>query len=187
MPADRIDIDVSLVRRLVTDQFPRWADLPITPADPMGWDNYTYRLGSDMKVRLPSAARYASQTEKEHRWLPKLAPRLPLPIPAPLVIGEPADRYPWPWSISRWIEGDTATLANIDDLSQFATDLAQFLVALQQIDRQVLDAVAAVVGVPAQNPDLATGGLQHRYGVAPDRPGPASHQNRAHDVFLSSV
>jgi len=134
MPADRIDIDVSLVRRLVDGQFPQWTALSIEPCDPMGWDNYTYRLGDDMKIRMPSAARYAAQTEKEHRWLPKLAPRLPLPIPAPLVIGEPADRYPWPWSISRWIEGDTATLANIDDLSQFATDLAQFLVALQQID-----------------------------------------------------
>lgn len=119
MPDDRIDIDVPLVRQLVVDQFPHWSHLPVTPADPMGWDNFTCRLVDDMKVRLPSAAKCAMQAEKEYQWLPKLAPRLPLPIPAPRVIGKPADGYPWMWSISRWIEGETATLEGIDDLSQF--------------------------------------------------------------------
>ena len=134
MHSERIDIDVSLVRRLVEAQFPQWAGLPITPAEPMGWDNYTYRLGNDMKVRLPSAARYAAQVEKEHRWLPRLAQLLPLPIPTPLAIGNATDEYPWPWSISHWIDGDSASTGHIDDLSQFAVDLAQFLNALQDID-----------------------------------------------------
>jgi aminoglycoside phosphotransferase (APT) family kinase protein len=83
------DIDASLVARLVASQFPQWAGLPITPAEPDGWDNRTFRLGADMSVRLPSAEAYAMQVRKEHRWLPMLAPRLPLPVPVPLAMGPP--------------------------------------------------------------------------------------------------
>ncbi|MCG8353705.1 MAG: phosphotransferase, partial [Chloroflexales bacterium] len=78
------EISVALVERLIATQFPQWADLPITSAAPQGWDNRTFRLGADMSVRLPSAEGYTPQVEKEHRWLPRLAPHLPLPIPVPL-------------------------------------------------------------------------------------------------------
>jgi aminoglycoside phosphotransferase (APT) family kinase protein len=85
-------------------------------------------------MRLPSAARYAAQVEKEQHWLPKLTPFLPLSIPVPLAMGNPDKNYPWHWSIYRWLEGENATTENIDDLQEFGTALAQFLVALQQID-----------------------------------------------------
>lgn len=87
-----------------------------------------------MTVRLPSAAAYSLQVEKEHRWLPKLAPLLPLPIPAPLAMGVPAEGYPWHWSIYGWIEGETAKRERIADLPQFAADLAGFLTALKRVD-----------------------------------------------------
>jgi len=132
--ADRVDIDVSLVGHLVTTQFPQWADLPIKPVESSGWDDRTFHLGEHMTVRLPSSAWYAPQVEKEHRWLPRLAPLLPLPIPVPLAMGVPAGGYPWPWSVYRWIEGETATVERVLDWRQFATALAQFLVALQRID-----------------------------------------------------
>jgi len=131
--ADEVNIDVVLVRRLLAAQFPHWAHLPITPAMPQGWDNRTFRLGAHMTVRLPSAAAYAPQVEKEHRWLPKLAPLLPLPISVPLAKGAPADGYPWQWSVYRWLEGETATIERIADLRQFANALARFLTALQRI------------------------------------------------------
>ena len=134
MPATKVDINVSLVGQLVTAQFPQWADLPIKPVEFDGWDNRTFRLGEDMIVRLPSAEAYTPQVEKEHRWLPRLAPLLPLPIPVPLAMGVPADGYPWHWSVYRWLEGENATLERIADLHQFATTLAQFLAALQRID-----------------------------------------------------
>jgi len=134
MHADRIDIDVSLVRRLIATQFPQWADLPIEPVEVGGWDNKTFHLGAHMTVRLPSAASYAQQVEKEHRWLPKLAPLLPLPIPVPLAKGTPAEGYPWQWSVYRWLEGETATVERIVDLRQFATTLAHFLTALYRIN-----------------------------------------------------
>jgi aminoglycoside phosphotransferase (APT) family kinase protein len=127
-------INTALVHRLVDGQFPQWKDLPIRPVALSGWDNRTFHLGETMLVRMPSAAHYASQVEKEHRWLPKLAPWLPLQIPVPLAIGEPAEGYPWKWSIYRWLEGESAASAHIDDLSAFATSLAQFLIALHRID-----------------------------------------------------
>jgi len=130
--AGRQPISVDLVRRLIAAQFPQWADLPIEPISPGGWDNRTFRLGGGMIVRLPSAESYAAQVEKEQRWLPQLAPLLPLPIPEPVALGRPAPGYPWPWSIYRWIEGESADRARIADMAQFAGDLANFLVALRQ-------------------------------------------------------
>lgn len=127
-------IDTDLVRRLVDAQFPRWRDLPVSPVASGGWDNRTFHLGDEMTVRLPSAAAYSLQVEKEQRWLPKLAPFLPLPIPTPLAMGEPGEGYPWRWSVYRWIEGETAKNARIADLGVFALSLADFLVALRGID-----------------------------------------------------
>lgn len=134
LPPDDISIDATLVRRLVAVQFPRWAKLPIWPVEVGGIDNRTFHLGARMLVRLPSAARYALQVEKEHRWLPKLAPLLPLPIPVPLVKGAPTVDYPWRWSVYPWLEGETATTERIDDPVEFAAALASFLAALYRID-----------------------------------------------------
>jgi aminoglycoside phosphotransferase (APT) family kinase protein len=127
-------IDARLVTRLVASQFPQWAGLAITPVESDGRDNTTFRLGAHMSVRLPSAAEYTAQVDKENRWLPILAPQLPLPIPVPLALGEPAEGYPWKWSVYRWIEGAIASTERIDDLDDFATTLAHFLAALQRID-----------------------------------------------------
>ncbi len=127
-------INVELVRRLLEEQFPQYAALPLELVQPGGWDNRTFRLGQGLSVRLPSAERYVAQVEKEHRWLPRLAPYLPLPIPAPLAMGMPAEGYPWPWSIYRWLEGQPATTGSITDLEAFARSLALFLAALHRID-----------------------------------------------------
>ena len=83
------EITVDLVRRLVTEQHPEWAALPVTPVPRSGVDNRTFRLGDELLVRLPSAAGYAQSVAKEQRWLPVLAQHLPLPIPAPVAAGSP--------------------------------------------------------------------------------------------------
>jgi aminoglycoside phosphotransferase (APT) family kinase protein len=134
MHTTKVEINRALVRRLIDSQFPQWATLPITPVAISGWDNRTFHLGAEMTVRLPSAAHYAAQVTKEQIWLPKLAPHLPLPIPEPLALGEPAVGYPWPWSIYCWIDGAPATTENCTDLCAFATTLAHFLNRLQRID-----------------------------------------------------
>jgi aminoglycoside phosphotransferase (APT) family kinase protein len=131
---DHEDIDVSLVSRLVARQFPQWAHLSVRPVQPSGWDNRTFRLGDEMVVRLPSAEGYVAQVEKEHRWLPRLAPHLPLAIPIPLAMGLPDHEYPWAWSVYHWIDGERASVERIGDLRAFANDLARFITALQQVD-----------------------------------------------------
>ena len=130
----RARVDASQVRGLISSQFPQWADLPIRPVAHGGWDNWTFHLGDDMLVRLPSAAEYAQAVEKEHRWLPLLAPQLPFPIPTPLRQGAPSPVYPYGWSIYQWLGGETATPDRITDPVRFATDLATFLSALQAVD-----------------------------------------------------
>jgi aminoglycoside phosphotransferase (APT) family kinase protein len=101
-------IDVGLVERLVAAQFPQWAARPVLPAEPQGWDNRSFRLGADLTVRLPSAPAYRAQIDKEQRWLPVLAPQLPLPIPVPRARGQPGAGYPFPWSVYGWLDGEVA-------------------------------------------------------------------------------
>jgi aminoglycoside phosphotransferase (APT) family kinase protein len=134
MHADEVETDVPLVRRLLAAQFPRWAHLPIEPVLPWGTDNALYRLGEDMVVRLPRIRRATTTLGKEIRWLPRLAPLLPLAIPTPLAVGEPADVYPFAWSIYSWLEGETATIDRIADHRQAAIDLARFVGAMQRVD-----------------------------------------------------
>jgi aminoglycoside phosphotransferase (APT) family kinase protein len=127
-------IDTALAGRLIGAQFPQWSGLPIRPVAADGWDNRTFHLGDRMTMRLPSGPWYARQVAKEQQWLPKLAPAVPLPIPAPLGHGRPGEGYPFPWSIYGWIDGDTATPERIGDLAEFAVDVAGFLVALRGVD-----------------------------------------------------
>jgi aminoglycoside phosphotransferase (APT) family kinase protein len=131
---DRRLVDEGLVRRLVANQFVQWAALPVRPVPTSGWDNQTFRLGERLSVRLPTAREYALAVDKEHRWLPALAPRVPLPIPVPIARGVPADGYGFHWSVYEWIDGEPARIDSIGDLTGFADGLAAFLVALRRVD-----------------------------------------------------
>jgi len=127
------DIDAALVERLVAEQFPEWAGLPVHEVDPQGWDNRTYRLGSELSVRLPSAAGYVAAVEKEQRVLPYLAPRLDVRVPEPVGLGTPTDGYPFPWSVRRWIDGTDALRAPPLDHSRFAADVGAVLRQLRAV------------------------------------------------------
>jgi aminoglycoside phosphotransferase (APT) family kinase protein len=131
---DKAEITPALVSTLLAAQFPRWAHLPVTPVDLDGWDNTTFRLGDELSVRLPSADGYVPQVEKEHRWLPVLAPQLPRAIPQPVAKGTPGPDFPRPWSVYRWLPGEVATDDRVDDLAAFARDLADFLASLYAVD-----------------------------------------------------
>ena len=129
---ERADIDVELVRRLIAEQFPHWADRRVRPVAHPGWDNVTFRLGDDLSVRLPSADGYVPQVDKEHRWLPVLAPHLPLAIPRPVARGRPSTAFPRPWSVYGWLPGEPVTAERVPDLDRLAADLAGFLRALSR-------------------------------------------------------
>ncbi len=126
-------IDVALVRALLEEQFPAWAHLPIEPVAVSGWDNRTFHLGAELCVRLPSHAVYASAIDKEHTWLPRLAPHLPLPVPHSVALGHASSLFPWSFSVRRWLPGEAAErTASLDGLV-LARDLAAFLVALRSV------------------------------------------------------
>lgn len=142
---DEVDIDAELVTRLIAAQFPQWATLPVRAVTESGTDNVTFRLGTDLSVRLPRTEWAQGQVERDHVWLHQLAPQLPLAIPQPLEIGAPGEGYPFSWGVYRWLDGETFRLDRLSDPNQAAADLAGFIRRLQDID-------ATGAPVPPQDP-----------------------------------
>lgn len=129
--ADEVEITEDLVRSLLLAQHPDLADRSLARVD-AGWDNVTFRLGTDLVVRLPRRALAAPLIRHEQRWLPHLAPTLPLPVPTPVRVGAPTDRYPWAWSVTPWFPGRPASLDPPLDWDETAASLGRFLTALHQ-------------------------------------------------------
>ena len=126
-------IDDALVRRLIAGQFPRWEELAIERFPSGGTVNAMYRLGDDMVVRLPLVQDGANDVLLERTWLPRLAPHLPAPIPGVLGEGEPAEGYPWPWSVYRWLAGENPVAGALREPVLLAEDLAGFVRAMRGI------------------------------------------------------
>ena len=133
MHDDEVETDAELVRNLLASQYPQWADLSIERVRSAGTDNAMYRLGADMALRLPRIHWAIDMVAKEQRWLPRLAPHLPLPVPLPIAHGQPEAVFPYPWSIVQWLPGELATL-DMRDPKQAALDLAGFVRALHALD-----------------------------------------------------
>ncbi len=106
-PVSELEIDIALVYRLLEDQHPDLAHLPIHLAD-AGWDNAMFRLGDRWAIRLPRRKAAAQLIEHEQTWLPLLAAQLSIPIPTPYRLGTPSGDYPWRWSVLPWLEGVAA-------------------------------------------------------------------------------
>ncbi|MFD1136453.1 aminoglycoside phosphotransferase family protein [Paenibacillus urinalis] len=133
MHADEMEIDDALVRRLILEQFPQWAELTLERIEPAGTVNAIFRLGDEYSVRLARREGPAIPESRELIWLPKLAPLLPLETPVPIAQGHPNNEYPWFWEIHTWVEGKTVPIEEMDVI-QAARDLADFVGALQQIN-----------------------------------------------------
>ncbi len=136
MHEGQLDSSAELVRRLLREQFPQWAHLPLTAVASDGTDNAIYRLGDDMAVRMPLLCGPAklAQIEKEHRWLPAFASVLPLAIPIPHAKGEATDEFPCAWTVCAWLAGDNADFDRLANPVQAARQLAACIHALQKID-----------------------------------------------------
>lgn len=129
VPPAEIDIDEALVRRLLEEQHRDLAGEPLEPAA-SGWDNAMFRLGDALAVRLPRRASAVPFLEREQRWLPRLAPSLPLPVPSAVRLGRSGSGYPWPWSVVRWLAGNPAEREAL--AADQAAALAAFLRALHR-------------------------------------------------------
>ena len=130
-PPAEVTIDLALVRALIQEQHTDLAHLVLSDIGE-GWDNRLFGLGDDLVVRVPRRAISAALIEREQRWLPRLSPQLPLPIPVPSRVGRPGCGFPWSWSITSWFPGQSALHAPPQDLSRAAVALGQFLRALHQ-------------------------------------------------------
>jgi aminoglycoside phosphotransferase (APT) family kinase protein len=128
-------LTLDLACKLIAEQFPEYAGLPITDVEKQGHDNRTYRLGDHMLIRMPTAADYALKVPKEQELLPKLAKLLSVSIPAPIKMGNPSADYPYPFSIYKWLPGESINLLTLtnQEKEQLAFDLAKFLKELQAI------------------------------------------------------
>ena len=104
MPPSDFALDAALVERLLADQHPDLAPLPVREVE-SGWDNKMFRLGDRLAARLPRRALAADLIHREQLWLPQLAERLTLKTPAPVRVGEPGRGYPCRWSVVPWLDG----------------------------------------------------------------------------------
>jgi aminoglycoside phosphotransferase (APT) family kinase protein len=130
---DEVSVDAALASRLLAAQFPRWADLPLTPVRSNGTDNAMFRLGEELALRFPRREGAALQTHKEYEWLPRMAPLLPLQVPLPLAEGEPGEGFPWRWTVCKWLEGANPTHANVAEMHEFGRDMASFVGRLHAV------------------------------------------------------
>jgi aminoglycoside phosphotransferase (APT) family kinase protein len=133
MHKGEVIVDDGMVRALLEDQFPNWADKPLRRVPDCGTDNAIYRLGDDFGIRLPRIQWAEAQIQKECRWLPKLAADLPIAVPVPLGEGRPGHGYPFPWLVYPWLEGTSLDRVTVDNWDVIAEGVAEFVLALQEV------------------------------------------------------
>jgi aminoglycoside phosphotransferase (APT) family kinase protein len=131
MPAAEVEVTIDQVEALLADQYPELARAHVTDLA-HGWDNILFLIDRTWLARFPRRQMSVGLIGNERRWLPRLAPLLPLPIPAPIFVGEPGHGYPWPWLITRWIPGESAATAPVVDREECARQLGGFLFALHR-------------------------------------------------------
>ncbi|MEU7895207.1 aminoglycoside phosphotransferase family protein [Nonomuraea sp. NPDC049152] len=148
-----MEIDEDLVRSLLREQHPDLAGLDLHLAA-TGWSNQLWRLDDELAVRLPRRAQASSGLRNEQQWLPSLAPRLPLPVPTPLRMGEPCARFPWPWMVTTWVPGEPGDRVSITDGERAGDSLATFLRAFH------LEAPADAPANPLRGVPLSTLALE---------------------------
>ena len=150
IPPGEVPITADLVIGLVADQFPHFADLPLTHLND-GWDNSVYRLGDELLVRLPRRQLAADIAVAEHDWLPRLADNWTFPAPVPLAVGQPGRGYPWRWALVPWLTGTVAMEAPLtaDGAADLGAALAQVHVPAPDgcsVQRLALDPAGAQGG-----------------------------------------
>lgn len=129
-------MDVATAAAIVDDQFPELAPARFS-AFGEGWDNVAWLVNDTFVFRFPRRRAMVPLLEAEIRWLPWLAPRLPLPVPTPAYVGRPEPRWPHPFYGYRRLSGRTADRAAPDEATRarHAAPLGRFLAALHALPR----------------------------------------------------
>jgi aminoglycoside phosphotransferase (APT) family kinase protein len=126
--AVELPVDEETVRRLLREQFPHWASLPLMRIASSGTINAIFRLGDTLAVRAPFVPEEGILREAE--WLPRLGPSLPVRVPAVHGVGTATQEYPSPWLVVDWIPGVSPEAGTFDDVSR----LVEFIRALRVLD-----------------------------------------------------
>jgi len=131
--ADEVETDAGLVRQLLREQFPEWAELPLEPVASSGTVNALFRLGDELVVRVPrNRPTLWSDLDDEFTWLPRLAPLLPVAVPVPVARGRPSGDYPHEWGVFEWLPGENPIPGQVPD--SFAEELAHFVRTLHSVE-----------------------------------------------------
>ncbi len=164
--AGHVGLGEGLVRRLVAGRFPQWAGLPVGRVASGGTVNAMFRLGDDLVVRLPLSEVGVDDVARERAWLPRLAPRVPVSVPEVVGSGEPAEGFPWPWSVYRWLPGEVPEAGALSDPVALAEGLAGFVAAMRKVE--LADAPPAYRGGPLASLDGSTRGAIHALRALPE-------------------
>ncbi len=62
------DIDVALVRRLLSSQMPQWANLPLRLVESIGTDNVMIRVGDSLVIRMPRTQVRQRESQRSNSW-----------------------------------------------------------------------------------------------------------------------
>jgi aminoglycoside phosphotransferase (APT) family kinase protein len=154
-------LDAARVARIVDAQFPALAPATAAFLD-QGWDSETYAVNRDFIVRFPKREDVVASQTLERTLLPRLAPRLPVAIPAPTLFGERSPEFPFPFLGYRRLDGVQAVDIPPDDVDHaaLARRLAAFLTALHAVPA----AEALGLGVP-ERPPRAPDDAHARHGA----------------------
>lgn len=138
MHEGQVTLTRSQAIRLVTRTLPQIHEGEIHALVDAGTTSYIYRLGSMFVARFPMIATDPAAArgvlECEHRAMAEFRRASPVPSPEPVLIGEPGESYPSPWSVHTWVDGDVATPTSAASSVDLARDLACLLAALRSAD-----------------------------------------------------
>lgn len=133
MPADVVP-DPQTVTRLLREQAPHLADMTVQSSSTSGSSNWVFRLGDALAVRLPRSDDYAADLLNEVRWLPRLAPNLPVAVPDVVAVGQPSGTFPRPWAVVSWVPGNLPLALDGPQEALLAESLGTFLQSLHAVD-----------------------------------------------------
>jgi aminoglycoside phosphotransferase (APT) family kinase protein len=130
-----VDITLELAADLIRSQFPEVAASQVTVLA-TGWDNIAFVVDGQWLFRFPRREIAVPGVMREIAVLPKLAARLPLPVPDPKFAGQPSARYPWPFFGARLLPGTELADAGLTDteLAPAAVAVGEFLRVLHDPD-----------------------------------------------------
>ncbi|MGX5827764.1 aminoglycoside phosphotransferase family protein [Mesorhizobium sp. 43Arga] len=138
MHDDQVDIDIDIAGQMIRDQFPQYRHEDITSIGSSGTVNAIFRIGSKTAARFPlramKPADCADMLRSEAAALVEIGQHCLFPTPQPIGFGEPGPRYPMPWALQTWIEGEVATPLGLSGSTIFAHDLAHLVASLRQAD-----------------------------------------------------